>query len=231
MSQSGGTNLETGLSMTHSTQLGQHRVYVMRSDDDGVTFEGMDGSLTPTGITATLTPKTRGDGSAWAWDVVGPGAGLYTSDGVIIIPAQFRNIYSKDHGKTCINGGFSAYEPDNKPLDPEDEISVLFYNNAESDAPSRTIFLNSGTTTRTEMRFRISYNNAKTWPMCRPLSNFTPPSGSGTEGGYSSMVKTADKNIGVMVETNLDISNNDVSARGILWHKLNLTWILHTCAC
>jgi sialidase-1 len=67
--------------------------------------------------------------------------------------------------------------------------------------------------------------------MSRPLSDFTLPSGSGTEGGYSSMVKTADKNIGAMVETNLDISNNDISARAILWHKLNLGWILHGCAC
>ncbi|KAF9445744.1 glycoside hydrolase family 33 protein [Macrolepiota fuliginosa MF-IS2] len=277
MSQSGGANPDTGLPTTRITQWGQRRVYVLRSDDDGITFKGMDGSSNPTDMTATLTPKTRADGSAWAWDAVGPGAGLYTSDGVVIIPAQFRNIYSKDHGKTwqvqklpesageatvtelddgslyrndransttwsaaerrwvsrgSIDGGFSAYKPDDQLLDPENEASVLFYNNAEPDAPTRTIFLNSASTVaRTKMRFRISYDNANTWLMSRPLSDFTLPSGSGTEGGYSSMVKTADNNIGAMVETNLDISNNDVSARGILWHKLNLGWILHGCAC
>lgn len=276
-SQSGGDNPETGLPTTHITQWGQRRVYVMRSDDDGLTFKGMDGSSMPTDMTATLTPQIRASGSAWAWDSVGPGAGLYTSDGVIIIPAQFRNIYSKDHGETwqvqklpesageatitelddgslyrndranstnwsaakrrwisrgSIGGSFSAYKPDDKLLDPGNEASILFYNNAEPDAPTRTIFLNSASTdTRTKMRFRISYDNANTWPMSRPLSDFTLPSGSGTEGGYSSMVKTADNNIGAMVETNLDISNNDVSARGILWHKLNLGWILHGCAC
>ncbi|KAF9443658.1 glycoside hydrolase family 33 protein [Macrolepiota fuliginosa MF-IS2] len=276
-SQSGGANPETGLPTTCITQWGQRRVYVMKSDDDGMTFKGMDGSSKPTDMTATLTPKTRAGGSAWAWDAVGPGAGLYTSDGVIIIPAQFRNIYSKDHSimwqvqklpestgeatiaelndgslyrndranstnwaaakrrwisRGSISGGFSAYTSDDKLLDPENEASILFYNNAETDAPTQTIFLNSASTvTRMKVRFRVSYDNAKTWPMSRPLSDFTLSSGSGTEGGYSSMVKTADKNIGAMVETNLDISNNDVSVRGILWHKLNLGWVLHGCAC
>ncbi|KAG6918658.1 hypothetical protein DXG01_012779 [Tephrocybe rancida] len=279
-SQSAGVNPETGAATTAITKWGQRRVYVMKSTDDGLTFTGMDGSSSPTDLTATVTPKTKADGSAWAWDSVGPGAGLYTTDGTIIIPAQHRNIYSKDHGVTwlvqkisestgeatitqlddgslyrndrgtsttlkiasrrwvargTLTGGFSAFSPDDTLLDPSNgnEASVLFYNTADASTstPSRTLFANSAsTTTRTKMRIRLSYDNAHTWERSRPFSDFTLPAGSGTEGGYSSLVKTDDKNIGAMVETNLDTSDT-ASARGILWHKFNLGWVLAGCAC
>jgi sialidase-1 len=256
--------------------MGEHRVYVMRSDDDGITFKGMDGSSNPTDMTETLTPKTHADGGVWAWDAVGPGAGLYTSDGIIIIPVQFRNIYySTDHGETwqvqrfpestgeatiddgslyrndrpnttnwsaaqrrCISrgsldGGFSAYEPDDKLLDPMNQASVLLYNNAEPDAPTRMIFLNSASTvTRTKMRFRISYDNAKTWPMSRPLSDLPLPPGSGTESSYSSMVKTADNRVGAMWKptwTSRIMMYLLLGFYGI--GKVNLGWLLRGCAC
>jgi len=106
------------------------------------------------------------------------------------------------------------------------QASVLQYNNAETDAPQRTIFFNSASTVvRRMMRIRISYDDARTWPMSRPLSDLTLPAGSGVEGGYSSMAKTADFRIGAMVESNLDTSSS-TSARSILFHKFNLSWIL-----
>jgi sialidase-1 len=72
------------------------------------------------------------------------------------------------------------------------------------------------------MRIRISYDDANTWPMSRPLSDLTLPFGAGVEGGYSSMTKTADFKIGAMVESNLDTSSS-TSPRSILFHKFNLS--------
>jgi sialidase-1 len=78
------------------------------------------------------------------------------------------------------------------------------------------------------MRVRISYDNARTWPNSRPLSEGPKPAGAGTEGGYSSMTKTADDRIGALVESNLNVNN---SARSIIFRKFNLSWILHGCTC
>jgi sialidase-1 len=273
-SQSGGANPDTGAPTTAITQWGERRVYVMKSTNDGQTFTGVDGSSSPTDMTSSLLPRTKADGTTpWAWDAMGPGNGIYTSNGTLVIPAQHRNIYSTDHGATwhvqklseptgeatitqladgtlyrndrptttswntakrrwvsrgSIAGGFSAYSPDDKLLDPKNEASVLQYND---DAPARTIFLNSASTeVRREMRVRISYDNAHTWPNSRPLSEATLPSGAGTEGGYSSMTKTADFRIGALVESNLDVASA-ASPRSIIFRKFNLSWILHGCTC
>ncbi|GAA2112131.1 sialidase family protein [Actinomadura alba] len=273
-SQSGGANPDTGAATTAITKWGERRVYVMKSTNDGQTFTGMDGSASPTDMTESLLPKTKANGSAWAWDAMGPGNGIYTANGTLVIPAQHRNIYSTDHGATwrvqklseptgeatiteladgslyrndrpttttwntakrrwvargSIAGGFSAYSPDDKLLDPVNQASVLQYNN---DAPSRTIFLNSASTeNRRQMRVRISYDNARTWPNSRPLSEGPLPSGAGTEGGYSSMTKTADYRIGALVESNLNVDASSTSSRSVLFRKFNLSWILHGCTC
>jgi sialidase-1 len=55
-------------------------------------------------MTATLKPKTMGNGAAWAWDAIGPGTGIQLTVGAhrgwLVVPALHRNIYSVDHGKT-----------------------------------------------------------------------------------------------------------------------------------
>jgi sialidase-1 len=81
------------------------------------------------------------------------------------------------------------------------------------------------------MRVRISYDNARTWPISRPFDEGPTAAGAGTEGGYSSMTKTADFQIGALVESNADTSNNGSSYRHIIFRKFNLSWILHGCAC
>lgn len=271
-SQSGGANPDTGAATTPITKWGERRVYVMKSTDDGQTFTGINGSASPTDMTESLLPRTKANGSAWAWDAMGPGNGIYTSNGTLVIPAQHRNIYSTDHGTTwrvqklaeptgeatitqlddgslyrndrptttswetakrrwvsrgSIAGGFSAYSADNTLLDPKNEASVLQYNNTEPAAPARTIFLNSASTeVRTMMRVRISYDNARTWPVSRPFTQAPLPSGAGTEGGYSSMAKTADSRIGALVESNLNVGSG-ASPRSILFRKFNLSWILN----
>lgn len=70
---------------------GERKVYVSWSDNDGVTW------ATPVDKTSSLLPP------GFAWDAMGPGAGLQTSNahaGRLIIPANRRNIYSDDHGAT-----------------------------------------------------------------------------------------------------------------------------------
>jgi sialidase-1 len=67
---------------------GDRKVYYSYSDDDGLSFS------TPTDMTATLLPPT------YTWDAIGPGTGIQTSNGTLVIPAQGRNIYSTDHGAT-----------------------------------------------------------------------------------------------------------------------------------
>ncbi|THU32066.1 exo-alpha-sialidase [Niastella caeni] len=78
---------------------GDRRVYYSYSDNDGLSFS------TPTDMTNTLLPPN------YKWDAVGPGTGIQTSNGTLVIPATGRNIYSTDHGATwhyqMIPGGTS----------------------------------------------------------------------------------------------------------------------------
>ncbi|MBO9201545.1 MULTISPECIES: sialidase family protein [Niastella] len=78
---------------------GDRKVYYSYSDDDGLTF------TTPTDMTSTLLP------SGYTWDAMGPGVGIQTTNGTLVIPAIGRNIYSTDHGATwhyqLIPGGTS----------------------------------------------------------------------------------------------------------------------------
>lgn len=78
---------------------GDRKVYYSYSDNDGLTFS------TPTDMTSTLLPPN------YTWDAIGPGVGIQTGNGTLVIPAQGRNIYSTDHGATwqykLIPGGTS----------------------------------------------------------------------------------------------------------------------------
>lgn len=79
-SQFGGLNPDTGEPTTPITKWGERRVYVMKSTDDGQSFTGIDGSSSPTDMTEALFPKQLADGTEWAWDAMGPGNGIYTTD-------------------------------------------------------------------------------------------------------------------------------------------------------
>lgn len=78
---------------------GDRKVYYSYSDDDGLSFS------TPTDMTSTLLPAN------YKWDAMGPGVGIQTTNGTLVIPAIGRNIYSTDHGATwqykLIPGGTS----------------------------------------------------------------------------------------------------------------------------
>lgn len=273
---------------TQITEWDQRRVYVTSSDDDGVSWD------TPVNISEAVKPKTRGVGTVWAWDAVGPGVGVQITTGEhagrLVIPAVSRNIYSDDHGATwkvqlitkkgtgntmqgtsegtvleltdgrlyrndraaaywdddvastqrrwvtrgTIEDGFDPYAPDNRLLDPQSEGSTMRYN---LNSPARIVFLNSASTgTRTKMEVKISNDEAKTWPCYRtfndaPLPSHTASGWSGLgslavkEGGYSSIAKTADFNIGALVEVNENTDDNSTAHRSIVFRKVNLPWV------
>lgn len=254
---------------TRITAWEHRRTYLASSGDDGHTWSE------PVDMTAALKPRTLADGRVWAWDAVGPGVGIQTTTGRLVVPATHRNFYSDDHGATwkvqriaegtgeatilelsngqlmrndratsavrttakrrwvsrgTIESGFGAFAPDDTLLDPPAQASLLRYN---TDSPTRILFLNSASTvTRTKMRVRISYDEARTWRFSRPLSDAPLPdwpalgNGSVAEGGYSSMAKTADFHVGALVEVNEDTGSNDTSHRSIVFRKFNLPWML-----
>jgi sialidase-1 len=124
-----------------------------------------------------------------------------------------------------IESGFTAFAPASCLLDPKNEGSVMRYN---ADAPARLAFMNSASTeTRTKMRIRMSEDEGRTWSYSRPLSDAPLPGESSTykEGGYSSIVKTADFHVGALVEVNENTGSNSTSHRSIAFRKVNLPWI------
>lgn len=86
---------------------GERRVYAMMSSDDGENFTGIHGEPSPTDMTDKLGPPKpllqedqKSWSETWAFDAIGPGNGICTGDGTLVIPARHRNIYSTDQGLT-----------------------------------------------------------------------------------------------------------------------------------
>ncbi|EFY93780.1 extracellular sialidase/neuraminidase [Metarhizium acridum CQMa 102] len=124
---------------------------------------------------------------------------------------------------------FGSFTLDKGLPDPDCAGATLLFNRADDKGPARVVFLNSADkNTRRAMRVRISYDkNAKEYSHGRKLSD-APVSGAGNEGGYASLTKTADSEIGALVETDFDQtggSKDDYHA--IIWRKFNLSWVLH----
>ena len=86
-SQNGGTNPCTNTA-TSVVGVGDRPVFVSTSKDDGVSWSQ------PVDMTSTLQP------AGTTWDAVGPGVGIQTTSGRLVIPAIHRNIYSDDHGQS-----------------------------------------------------------------------------------------------------------------------------------
>ena len=124
-----------------------------------------------------------------------------------------------------VGAGFTPFAAAGCLLDPKNEASTMRYN---ADAPARLAFVNSASmVTRTKMRIRMSEDEGRTWSYSRPFSDAPLPGESATywEGGYSSIVKTADYHVGALTEVNEDSSHTDSSHRSIAFRKVNLPWI------
>lgn len=187
-----------------------------------------------------VVPATRRNfysddhGTTWHYALVPTGTGESTlvecSDGIL-----HRNDRATsgtwEGGKRrwvsygTIEDGFSAFTPHNALLDPKCEGSILRYN---FDAPHRIVFLNSASTIddpmqegRSKMFVRLSYDDGASWPISRQLYDWLTIDQciAQGKGGYSSMTKTADYCVGILVEV------NPGGNRSIDFHKVNLEWI------
>lgn len=121
--------------------------------------------------------------------------------------------------------GFTPFDPADCLLDPKNEASTMRYNR---DEPARIAFVNSASTvTRHKMRIRLSEDEGRTWSYSRPFSDAPLPGENGrySEGGYSSIAKTADYHVGALVEVNENRDHNSGSHRSIAFRKVNLPWI------
>jgi len=237
---------------------GDRRVFVSHSDNDGATW------TTPEDLTATLLPANA------TWDAIGPGTGIQTQDGRLVIPAIGRNIYAESDtvartvwkyaltptgtseatvvelldgslmrndvglsapwdaahrrfvARGTIERGFSTFAPDGALLDPRCEGSIFRY------TPGRILFLNpSSTVERCRMGLRISYDDGHSWPIRRSVYDTVSADAAcaAGKGGYSSITKTADNEIGMLIETN-EAPGASTSHRSIEFHKANLPWLL-----
>jgi len=166
------------------------------------------------------------NGSTWQYESI-PGG---TSEGTIVerltgvLMRNDRGVGSTDFYRYKsvggIGSGWGSFEAVTTLPDPHCEGSILRY----TDSPSRILFMNAASqTTRTAMRIRISNDEGVTWP----TSKLMPQIGTGNakQGGYSSLVKTADNMIGALIEFNENTSDSDNSHRSIYFHKFNLAWI------
>ena len=166
------------------------------------------------------------NGATWDYQLITPG----TSEGTITelcngdLVRNDRASLSvlKDRKRRQIsvssNDGldWTEWESNNTLLDPLCEASIMRYNDSY---PPRLIFINPATTlggleNRKKMRARISYDDGETWPISRELD--------AVNGGYSSLVKTGDYNIGSLQE----LRQNGGNSFSIIFRKFNLSWIL-----
>lgn len=169
-------------------------------------------------------------GTSWTYSPITNGTAQSTEstiieklDGTLI--RNDRATSSQDLARRIAMGSLSDHFPtwtsDAHLPDPKCEGSIMRYNDP---APNRIMFLNSAsTTTRTAMQVKITYNEGTTWQNSRSFTNH----GTGKLGGYSSMVKTYDDNIGALIEYN---ENDDIKTRwhmSIEFHKFGLPWILN----
>lgn len=148
-------------------------------------------------------------------------------DGQLMRNDRGASLWEADHRRFVstgtIEGGFPAFKPDDKLLDPRCEGSIVRY----TDPPlSRIMFLNPASTVdRCKMRVRISYDEGKTWndTYSRRLHDTLTDDQTCSQGkgGYSSMIRTGDYAIAALVE------NEGSANRSIEFHKFNLPWILN----
>lgn len=173
-------------------------------------------------------------GQTWKYQLLASG----TSEGTIIektngglirndrpVRAQWELSKTRRVATGTISN-FSNWISDGTLPDPANQASILRF----TWNRNRILFLNSAsTTTRGRMLVRLSYDEGKTWPIDkRVYDSLTEQQAQGQgKGGYSSMVKTKDSEIGALIEINENSGSSETSNRSIDFHKFNLTWVLN----
>ena len=125
-----------------------------------------------------------------------------------------------------VKGGFSKFEAHPTLYDPRCQGSSIVYSLSN---PHRLLFVNPGSTqVRCKMRMHVSYDDGRTWPISRLVhDNMTADQTCQwpRRGGYSSMAKTHDFHVALLLERN---STSGPSGRGYIeLHRVNLPWIVN----
>ena len=130
------------------------------------------------------------------------------------------------------NGIFSGALVDENLPDPKCEGSILRYSYTSGSNPGTIVFLNSASSAagdRWTMRVRSSQDGGITWPHSRLLyDNLTHAQAKAQgKGGYSSMARTKDFAIGILVAnaSNTDSLQSASNHYSIVFHTINLPWI------
>lgn len=220
-----------------------------KSTDDGISWSK------PVEITKDVKQAD------WTWYATGPGVGIQTRGGRLVIPCdnsvagtkarQSHVIYSDDHGaswklggvvgpgcnecqvveltdgRLMLNmcsyrgnhhrlvtlskdGGQTWSEPaeDAALIDPVCQASILRYPGDKS----HILFSNAASTRREKLTVRLSYDEAKTWPVARELH----PGPS----AYSCLTALPDAEIGCLCEC-----GNKQPYEGITFVRFSLGWL------
>jgi sialidase-1 len=178
-------------------------VWVLKSTDDGATWS------TPEDITRRVKEPD------WTWYATGPGVGIQTRAGRLVVPANHavagsgvhrsHVIYSDDGGRTwgrggAVEGGTNESQVveladgslminmRNHPAKPENFRMVA----TSGDGGRPLLFSNPASTRRERMTVRVSYDEGATWPVSRVVHD--------GPAAYSSLVVLPDGTIGLLFE-------------------------------
>ncbi len=180
-------------------------------------------------------------GETWRYELVPTGTGETTivelANGLLMrndrpVAAEWEDDRARFVAIGSIESGFSPFRADRNLPDSRCQASILRY----SWTPSRILFLNpannegSGMPFRCRMTVRLSYDEGATWAESRALF----PDLTAIEaceqgyGGYSSLIATADSDIGALVEHNSDpLAGAAMDRRhSIDFHRFNLAWVV-----
>ncbi|MBE8721103.1 sialidase family protein [Sphingobacterium pedocola] len=190
---------------------GERNIY---SDDNGQTWKFQ------------RIPKNTFEGS-----IVELSSGLLLRNDRAVAGSWNRGKY-RYTSKGSIEGGFSAFSADVNLIDPRSQASIL----RVSFQPNLVAFINAANNAgdtmpyRCNMTLRLSADDGKTWFASKQLDYTGIPQDelcSLGYGGYTSMAKINEEEIGLLVEQVIDPTAGAAINRkhSIDFHHINLNWI------
>ena len=187
------------------TSRGTRTVWVMKSTNQGEQWSA------PVDITASVKRPE------WTWYATGPGIGIQTRAGRLVVPANHAEagtgvhrshvFYSDDGGRT-----WSPAAPDQRLVEPPAQASLITLPGGRGDR-RRVIFANPASTKRERLTVRLSEDDGATWPGARMLH--------AGPAAYSSLAAMSDGGIGVLFELG-DISPYE----RIAFARVTVPWLV-----
>ncbi|MEO3874762.1 sialidase family protein [Nonomuraea sp. B12E4] len=167
------------------------------------------------------------------------GGDLYRNDRARFANAADPPLLKRLVSTGTLDGGFSGYadhlDPGGRVLpDPDCHASTLRF----AGSPNRILFLGphpgGDSRSRTPMRVWMSYDDGVGWPYTRLVGDFPAPrpkgrdggpNTNGVEGGYSSMLQTADGQVGAAIEWGEQNSSGRDKNMSIIFRRFHPSWV------